>query len=72
MSITEHSIREQLTKLLTHNMTLSEFRHWFFTSEAYDAEHSIIYDIKLLFAEYDHGDWTDDEMMMHLRDVLND
>lgn len=72
MSIAEQSIRQQLTKLIEHNMTLSEFRHWFITSEAYDAEHSIVYEIKLLFAEYDHGDWTDDKMMINFRAVLAD
>lgn len=71
MSIAEYSIRQQLTKLLAYNMTLSEFRQWFFT-EAYDAEHSIAYEIKLLFAEYDHDDWSDDEMMINFRAVLAD
>lgn len=69
MSNNNTTIHQQITKLLVHNMTLSEFQHWLFT-EAHDAEHGIIYDIKLLFAEHDHGDWTDDEMMRHLRDAL--
>lgn len=72
MSKNNNTIHQQLTKLLMHNMTLSDFRQWFITSEASDAEHSIVYEIKLLFAEYDHGDWSDDEMMMHLRAVLAD
>lgn len=71
MSNNNTTIHQQLTKLIAHNMTLSEFRQWFFT-EVYDAEHSIAYEIKLLFAEYDHGDWTDDEMMINFRAVLAD
>lgn len=71
MSNNNTAIHQQITKLLAHDMTLSDFSHWFFT-EACDADHSIVYEIKLLFAEHDHGDWADDEMMMHFRAVLAD
>ena len=64
------TIREHIVKLLSHELTLEQFKQWFFTSKASLAEDDIVYSIKLLFAEYDHGDWTETEMYKMLRDEL--
>lgn len=69
MSNTEISIREHITQLLAQEINLKQFEYWFFT-EASNAEGDIVYEIKLLFAEYDHGDWTQEQMAEHLRDIL--
>jgi hypothetical protein len=69
MGIIEHTIREHIIKLLANELTFEQFKQWFF-STTHDTEDDMAYDIRLLFAEYSHGDWTEAEMRHHLRDTL--
>ncbi len=68
-SINDIAIREHIIKLLEHELTLIQFRQWFFES-TWNAEDDIVYSIKLLFAEYSHGDWTEEEMREMLKTEL--
>ncbi len=63
------TIREHITQLLAHEIDLKQFMQWFVT-EASNAEDDIADEIKLLFAEYNHGDWTQEQMTEHLREIL--
>jgi len=63
------AIREHIIKLLEHELTLKQFRQWFFES-TWNAEDDIVYSIKLLFAEYAHGDLTEEEMREMLKTEL--
>lgn len=69
MNTTEYAIREHITQLLAHEIDLKQFMQWFVT-EAYNIQDDMAYEIKLLFAEYDHGDWTPEQMTEHLREIL--
>jgi len=69
MSNTEIFIREHIIQLIAQELTFEQFEQWFL-SEASNAEDDIVYEIKLLFAEYEHGDWTIEQMTEHLRDIL--
>jgi hypothetical protein len=69
MNNNDFTIREHIVQLLEHELTLAQFKQWFFT-DACDAEEDIVYSIKLLFAEYANDDWTDDEMYEMLKTEL--
>lgn len=67
------SIREQLASYLAGKISLRQFEDWFFP-ETWDVDQfanlfliSLVYGIKLRFAEYSHGDWTEDELRRLLR-----
>jgi hypothetical protein len=78
MTNTEHSIRQHLAQLIAHEISLDAFNAWFFaetldidnTSDAHLQE--LVYDIKLLLAEYDHGDWSEQEMHQHFKDLTEE
>lgn len=75
-SITEQSIREHLAGLFAREISLNTFDEWFF-AETLDIDHTsdaslqkLVYGIKLLLAEYSHGDWTEQELHQHFKDIL--
>jgi hypothetical protein len=66
-------IREQLARYLSHEMSLHDFKTWFF-AETWNADQhadttvcNLIYGIKLDLAEFSQGDWTEDELRGLLR-----
>jgi hypothetical protein len=72
----EHSIRQHLTQLIAHEISLDTFSACFF-AETLDIDNTsdarlqeLVYNIKLLLAEYDHGDWSEQEMHQHFRDLM--
>ncbi len=72
----EFTIREQLAKYLSHEISLRDFKDWFFSS-TWDVDRigdpvltDLVYDIKLDLAEFSHGDWTEEELHDLLRSYL--
>ena len=62
------NICEQLARYLAGENSLREFEDWFF-SETWDIDQvadlaltNLVYNIKLRFAEFSHGDWTEEEL----------
>jgi hypothetical protein len=60
----------QFYQFLQYKAPLSAFRNWFFANPVSLREEDIVYDIKLLMTEYDHGDWTDEEMYDKLKELM--
>jgi hypothetical protein len=65
-----HEIRDRLARYLDQSITLSAFSEWF-TPATWEVETDIateklIGDIQLLLAEFDHGDWTEDELRVEI------
>jgi hypothetical protein len=72
----EFTIREQLAKYLSHEISLRDFKDWFF-SNSWDIDRigdpvltDLVYGIKLDLAEFSHGDWTEEELHDLLRSYL--
>lgn len=72
----EFKIREQLAAYLAGEISLSEFEDWFF-SETWDIDQTsdlaltnLVYGIKLRWAEFSNGDWTESEFRSLLRSLL--
>ena len=64
----EFTIREQLAKYLSREISLRDFKDWFFSS-TWDIDRigdpvltDLVYGIKLDLAEFSHGDWTEEEL----------
>lgn len=72
----EFKIRERLAAYLAGEILLHEFEEWFF-SETWDIDKAndlaltnLVYGIKLRWAEFSNGDWTDNEFRSLLRSLL--
>ena len=64
----ERAIRDRLHRYTSGQITLQEFDLWFVQATAdvdrmgSQAEIDLTYEIFLRLAEYDHGDWTADQL----------
>jgi hypothetical protein len=72
------AIREQLARYLANEISLRDFKEWFFC-ETWDVDQKagpaltdFIYGIKLDLAEFSHGDWTESELHRLLRASLEE
>ncbi|MFL5244896.1 MAG: hypothetical protein ACJ8FY_22570 [Gemmataceae bacterium] len=66
------SIREKLANYLAGKISLSAFRSWFDpilwdVDETDENARQLAYGIELLLSEFDHGDWTVEELKERLR-----
>ncbi len=66
-------IREHLNAYLAGQITLREFEDWFFP-KVWNIEHindpalaELVYEIKIRWAEFSHGDWTEQDLRGLLR-----
>jgi hypothetical protein len=72
----DFAICEQLGRYLAHEISLREFKDWFFPETWYadqiagPALIDLIYSIKLDLAELSHGDWTESELRDLFRSSL--
>jgi hypothetical protein len=70
------NIHEQLADYLVGKLSLRAFEDWFF-AETWNIDQrddlalaSLVYAIKLLLAEFAHGDWIETELRSRLRPCL--
>jgi hypothetical protein len=66
-NLTEELVRRRLANYLAGKTTLRAFRRWFYPA-TWDIDgwapaslKELVYEVKLLLAEYSNGDWTEDE-----------
>lgn len=71
MSLVALTIREQLARYITGEITLQQFREWF-SPQAWNIHQradvstaQLVHEIDLVLAEHDHGDWTEEEVKQH-------
>jgi hypothetical protein len=69
-------IRDRLARYLSAEITLHDFRQWL-TAQAWNIDHradaetaDLVHEIELVLAEYDHGDWTKDEVISQLAPLV--
>lgn len=73
----ERAIRDRLHSYVSGQTTLQEFDHWFVQAtamvdqEGSQAEIDLVYEIFLRLAEYDHGDWTIDQVKGMFRSLAD-
>ena len=72
----ELQIRKELKKLIANEILFTDFERWFF-AETCCIDHNsstslqkLVYGVKLLFAEYSHGDWTKAELFSQIKELL--
>ncbi len=70
------SIRERLAAYVAGRISLHEFEDWFF-QKTWDVDKErdpalidLVYQIKLNWAEFSNGDWTEDELRSMLRPLV--
>lgn len=68
MSSLDLQIHEQLTRYVNGTISLSAFREWF-SPQAWNIDQRadisvarMVHEIDLALAEFDHGDWTEEEV----------
>src|SRR5437870_1018722 len=76
MEAVELEIREQLARYLSGKIALQAFRDWFLP-EAWNidqragaASAGLAHEVELLLSEFEHGDWTEDELKRRFRSLL--
>lgn len=76
MTNTEHSIRQQLSKLITNKISLGEFNEWLFACTWHIDNSSnadlrrLVRGIKRLIATYYKSDMTQQELYLCLKALL--
>src|SRR5256885_15443836 len=72
----ELAIRNHLAAYLAGEISFSAFEDWFFP-KTWNVEQmrlptltDLVYKIKLAWAEFSHGDWTEDEFRSILRSLI--
>jgi len=78
MSVLNLEIREKLTHYISGNISLSAFRKWF-SPRAWNIDQRadiltarIVHEIDLVLAEFDHGDWTEEELKRLLTPLVKE
>lgn len=71
-------IREQLIRYIAGDISLSVFREWF-SQEAWNIDQRadihtarMVHEIDLVLAEFDHGDWTEEEVKRHFTQLITE
>ena len=71
MSAFDLEIREQLARYVAGDISLSAFREWF-SPQAWNIDRradtltsQMVHEIDLVLAEFDHGDWIEEEVKRH-------
>ena len=78
MSALDLEIREQLTRYIAGDISLSTFREWF-SPMAWNIDQRadiptarIVHEIDLGLAEFDHGDWSEEEVKRLFNSLVNE
>ena len=78
MSALDLEILEQLARYIAGDISLGAFREWF-SPLAWNIDRRadahtvrIVHDIDLALAEFDHGDWTEDEIKQQFSPLVKE
>lgn len=71
-------IREQLIRYIDGDISLHVFREWF-SQQAWNIDQRadiptarMVHEIDLVLAEFDHGDWTEEEIKRHFMPLVTE
>jgi hypothetical protein len=76
MPFLDLEIREQLARYIAGDISLGAFREWF-SPRAWNIDQRadastarVVHEIDLMLAEFDHGDWTEEEVKRLLNPLV--
>lgn len=78
MPVLDLEIREQLARYIAGDIRLGAFREWF-SPQAWNIDQRadiptarMVHEIDLVLAEFDHGDWTEEEVKRLFTSLLTE